>query len=53
MASNTTQTKKIRAAKRVKSGKNRKRAVRRAARIQSEERLEQALGERIALAACR
>ena len=53
MASPTTQTKKVRANKRVKSGKNRKRDVRRAARIQSEKRLEEAIGEKISLPTCR
>jgi hypothetical protein len=53
MASPTTQSKKIRANKKTNAGKNRKRAIRRAARIQSEDRLEQALGERISLPTCR
>lgn len=53
MASNTTQTKKIRSAKRVKAGKSRKRAERRAARLQSEKVLEVALGEHFNLPTCR
>ena len=53
MASNTTQTRNIRMRKRTTSGKNRKRAIRRAERIQSEDVLEKALGERIPLPTCR
>ncbi len=49
MASNSKQTKRIRTNKVKNSGKSRKHEIRRAQRIQSEDRLEAALGERIPL----
>ena len=49
MASNSKQTERIRANKVKGSGKGRKSAIRKAQRIQSEARLEAALGEKIPL----
>ncbi len=49
MASNSKQTKRIRANKARNAGKGRKHEIRRAQRIQSETRLEAALGEKIPL----
>lgn len=53
MASNSKQTERIRANKVRSSGKSRKHEIRRAQRIQSEIRLEAALGEKIPLASVR
>ena len=53
MASNSQQTERIRANKARSGGKGRKHAIRKAQRIQSEIRLEAALGEKIPLASVR
>jgi hypothetical protein len=49
MASNSRVTERVRKAKRTKNGQDRKRTTAREQRIQSERKLEAALGEKISL----
>lgn len=49
MASNSRVTERVRKAKRTKNGQDRKRTIAREQRIQSERKLEAALGEKISL----
>ena len=53
MGSISKKTKRIRSNKRVASGASRKRDIRRDQRIQSEKRLQEALGEKIPLTSVR